>query len=487
MAPPCFLNDRSASLATIFALSLVPAALFVGGALDYSRGTMARAQMQDASDSAAISAVRMVQEGKSRSDSEEMARALIRNKLAKDNPSLRVDRVLLSWPETNTADVKVEGAYRNAFMRLAGKEETQVSTQSRATMGAGSGGEHSISFALDLTGSLADMGLDDDLRRAAADLAQTLIKNRPTLGNLSVSVVPFSGIVNIGRQHAGWLSGIYSPGAYSPDVWQGCVEARANPTNDLSDAPPGAERFDPWFWPSDYTEGNGPYNEWAGRPLGDFKTGTTVNSSSDLLGPNIGCPPPITPLSSSSAVLQRALTLDSNLYTGSGTNLLQALVWSWRTLSPRWAGLWLGQEVKAASPSAARTIVLMTDGENNWPTQDAVGVELSAYGKAEANKLGIPFDAADKGKKGPVTSFKNKANAEMDRRMITLCDAIKAEGIKIYTILFSTQPRSSRPLLRKCASSDAHFFEANDYKSLKGSFDIIATSVESKGALRLAR
>lgn len=53
----CFIHDRSGNVATIFALSLIPATFLVGMALDFSSAIQRRAQLNAAADAAALAAV----------------------------------------------------------------------------------------------------------------------------------------------------------------------------------------------------------------------------------------------------------------------------------------------------------------------------------------------------------------------------------------------------------------------------------------------
>ncbi len=62
-----------------------------------------------------------------------------------------------------------------------------------------------------------------------------------------------------------------------------------------------------------------------------------------------------------------------------------------------------------------------------------------------------------------------------DAQLASICDAAKAEGITIYTIGFEA-PSAGRTALRNCASSPAHYFDANGL-NLADAFSAIAREI----------
>ena len=135
--------------------------------------------------------------------------------------------------------------------------------------------------------------------------------------------MPYAATVNIGAS-AQRLADRLRADDFLPTKWKGCVEARAYP-NDSNDAPPDTEAWTPFLWEStrrkywsdgDYgasnpnvQDGNGDGLDDDGNPFplgGDNEWDpdgpeSALNLDNDLYqnngtGPNLGCPPAITPL-----------------------------------------------------------------------------------------------------------------------------------------------------------------------------------------------
>ena len=64
-------------------------------------------------------------------------------------------------------------------------------------------------------------------------------------------------------------------------------------------------------------------------------------------------------------------------------------------------------------------------------------------------------------------------------RQEALCNNIKADGIEIYVVRFRD---GDATLMENCASSPAHYFEANNASQLSAAFAAIGTGI---GQLRL--
>ena len=87
-----------------------------------------------------------------------------------------------------------------------------------------------------------------------------------------------------------------------------------------------------------------------------------------------------------------------------GTSSNFGMVWGWRTLSPRWQGLWGGatpadMPFDRDEPLMDKAVVLMTDGTNqfyDWPRE----YELRKHGESWMNKKKISGLGAP-GVKGP--------------------------------------------------------------------------------------
>jgi Flp pilus assembly protein TadG len=301
--------------------------------------------------------------------------------------------------------------------------------------------------------------------------------------------------------------------------WGGCVEARPVPL-DISDAPPNSANpesmFVPFFW-LDTTDGYS--NSYLTDTRGDI-SGATMSSSNgasantqqqrearmfnvfkyrgddasldtsppDTRGPNRGCPTPIVPLTTNRNTIVNAVRAMRD-WNGGGTNQAEGLAWGWRVLSPTppfTQGRPYGDDVR-------KVIVLMSDGENTNVGSDPVfASDYSAY-----NHMGLWRDYASGGAVSQLLgavlhgimppqyrrniNSSNSYVAYVNGRQRAVCEAIKDAGIEIYVVRFRNGDAS---LMRNCASSNAHFYNASNASELHAAFNAIGTGI---GALRLTR
>jgi hypothetical protein len=304
------------------------------------------------------------------------------------------------------------------------------------------------------------------------------------------------------------------------ESWKGCVEARPEPY-DITDAAPNPANpqtmFVPFFW-LDTTDGysNSYFTDTVGDISGatmstNMAGGATTqqqrearmfnvfkyrnnNASLDTTapstrGPNRGCPTPIVPLTSNDGVIQTNIAAMRH-WSGGGTNQAEGLAWGWRVLSP---GAPFTQGA-SYGPEVRKVIVLMSDGENtNVGSDPVLSSDYSAY-----NHLGLWTDYADGGLLGQLIGgilrgvlppqYRRSINSSngyvnyVNSREAALCTNIKNAGIEIYTVIFRETDQTTENLMRNCASSNEHFYRANNAQELSAAFDAIGTGI---GSLRL--
>lgn len=254
-----FQHNQSGNAATLFALTLVPGLIFVGGALDYAGAGRMHTSLRDTLDAAAVGAAL----AHASPDREDQARAFVRANAQSRLKGATLGTVRVTFDDasakvTVSADAKVKAS----FMSLAGIDNINVTTSSTAVWAQC---PNRISLVLDTTGSLRYHNIDGDLRAAASNFVDIVSGGRPTTTNLFMSVVPFASMVNVGADKVSWLSSRYNSTDYLPSAWAGCVYERRFP-EDIADIPPRPGEFDPHIWPKTYTAALG-FNDWAGKPL----------------------------------------------------------------------------------------------------------------------------------------------------------------------------------------------------------------------------
>jgi Flp pilus assembly protein TadG len=287
--------------------------------------------------------------------------------------------------------------------------------------------------------------------------------------------------------------GVWDPGSAEcivSDAWKGCVEARWDPTGapggDVTDDPPSIAPFRPYYWPR-WRDGNdieGNFNSWLfddeaidpGENTTVDETESTNTTSNNGLGPNLGCGPAITPWTDQRATVEAAIDeMDSWHRGGTTTNL--GLVWGWRLLSPRWRGLWGDPDLPLDydEPLMQKVAIILTDGDNQFfggmaPSGDT---DYTGYQRLSDGRIG--------------TTNLDTARESLNARTLSVCNAMKAEGIIIYTITFDVATNSRgqaiRDTFRDCATTPGHFFDSYGGSGLSQTFRVIAAQLSN---LRIA-
>jgi len=144
----------------------------------------------------------------------------------------------------------------------------------------------------------------------------------------------------------------------------------------------------------------------------------------------------------------------------------------------------------AYSSNTKKVIVLMTDGvngladngnSNSSGSSSANISDYSAYGYLGDFRLGQVNGINQYGPVASPSSPPTDLTTFFDNRLLAACANAKAEGITVYTVLFSanitaTQAAHSQAILQKCASTPAGAIEASDASSLNTAFGSIATA-----------
>ena len=314
-----------------------------------------------------------------------------------------------------------------------------------------------LAMVLDNTGSLAGQPIRD-LRAAAQNLSNVLFNGQAQVPGLYVAIVPYTAEVNIGTQHVGWMRDLATrataPRAWSdylPTTWKGCVMAQPAPYDQTDDPLAVTGPLEPFFWASSA----GDKNVW---PQAGKVKETPANNNTGY-GPNLGCGPPITPLTASRAVINQAIA-NLDAWNRGGTMANIGLIWGWRALSPSWRGVWRNADwtpIPATYPLNYETsfnskvVVLMTDGKNEWHYNASGGFinDRTAYGSLTGNALGATA---------------SNASSIIDQRMLVACTALKRRGVIIFTITFGGVAQSVRNTLTACASpTDTPLFPGRKY------------------------
>lgn len=137
------------------------------------------------------------------------------------------------------------------------------------------------------------------------------------------------------------------------------------------------------------------------------------------------------------------LTSEINKYSASGATAGHiGIGWGWYMLSPDWNGIWPAASKPAAygTKDLIKVMVVMTDGEFN-------------------------------------TAYVN-GNGNSSSQAKTICKKAKKEDVIVYTVAFQA-PSSAQKLLKACATSNDHYFNATTGTALKDAFGAIAIAIRN--------
>ena len=289
---------------------------------------------------------------------------------------------------------------------------------------------------------------------AAKNAANTLVSALFLAGggHVSVGFVPYTAVVNVGKNRSGWVDDIgkgdkiIPPGrGFSP--WEGCVLHRAD---HLSLATPAQAKFPSYFHPKKRTY-------WMAEA--DWL---------DADGPQLFCiRTPITPLSNDESAIQQTIA-DLSLWGNTGNMTHLGVQWGRRVLAPSWRVSWGGEEPEG---DPKKVLVLLTDGTNN------VGAtSYSAYGEDGAGITGLGLQRSGERK------------AKLDQATRDHCDLARSEGIHVYGVLALPNDDPSRnaifDLLRDCTGSADRVFKTGSPAKLTEAFMKIGKAV---GEIRRAK
>jgi len=449
-----FVSDTSGATAVLFGIALLPLALATGAAVDYSRASATRTELQKALDAALIAGAIEASKGKTAKAIPPFVKGFFQaNSTVKGSVKLTTQADTIKGIVSGTAQVAVP----TTFMNLAGIKNMSVSATSQALYSLG---KSEIALALDTTGSMSGAKLAA-AQQAANDLIDTLFTMPNAAVNLRVSLVPFSYYVNVGLQYrnASWIAGATDSSTTTTQCWNEYPNAQyLNPKKVSATCYSDGKPYDCSYTAygtvilGEPVKKCGPVtstNTWHGcvgsrddpRDLSDVVT--TSQPVPALL--NKWCSAPLARLTNSPTAIK---TQVSALTPSGETYIAPGLLWAWRTLSPSAPF----SDGAAYSKKIAKTIILMTDGENtkspNYPDHEGADT------------------------------------AQADTVSKKTCDNAKAAGIRVMTVAFQVTNATAKKVLESCASSSQDYYDAADIAAMREAFKAIGAKLS---AVRLAK
>ena len=512
-----FARDASGNVAILFGVALIPLVLGVGVAVDYGRALIVRERLADAADAAALAIGSWpgLDEDELSTKAQQFFDA---NYPATEIGTAGKVNVHLAGDDIS---VTVSASMPTTFMKLANFDSLDVGVTNKITKKQRN---IEVVLVLDTTGSMGSGGKLNAMKNAAKKLVDTLFAGKSTSDTLRIGLVPYSGAVNIGtdKLDSGWLNkDTYTTSKCSTDCfpwedldqtsgistlklykefpatglknrsWAGCVRERSggNGAYELTDDPPSsgvsASLWVPYFAPDE------PNNDFINNYVSNGSTsgvtcnkGPTSGSNATLNkeqcstskykdknasggGPEYNCPPAkITAMTNvKSTIVSGIDALVANGYTVIPAGLL----WGWRAISP---GDPFTEGANYDDEKWVKAIVLLTDGQND------VNAGSNSFNESVYNAFGY----AKNGHLGNTNG--SNAGATLNTKTSTVCNGIKARGIRLYTIGFQVSGSTITNLLKNCATEPDMFYNSPNNQQLEVVFADIAQGLSE---LRIAQ
>ncbi|HET9902769.1 MAG TPA: pilus assembly protein [Xanthobacteraceae bacterium] len=445
-----FLRDRRGNIAPMFGIALVPIVAFVGAAVDFSRASSVRTEMQDALDATALM---LSKESAGQTDEQLTSKATAYfNALFKNSEAVGVTVTASHTTEGgSTLIVNGSGKMPTSFTKLLGIPELPFNSSSTVKWGST---KLRVALALDNTGSMASAGKMPALKSATKNLLTILQNAATTPGDVQVSIVPFAKDVNMGNGYYNepWLNwtewekknGTCSiSGKKSKDECESATTTVSTGLFCLGNYCWDGTKFVPkqtvnGVWtPANHSTWNGCITDRDQDH--DVKNTTPVatdNATKFVPEQYSACPTALMPLTYDWAALNQKVDA---MQPAGNTNITIGLALAWQTLSPL-------APFSAPQPESdvQQIIILLTDGDN---TQNRW----------------------------------SSSQSTIDARTKKACDNVKAAGITIYTVLVM---EGNAALLQSCASKSEMYFGLTSATQLVSTFNQIGTDLAK---LRIAK
>lgn len=441
-------KDHRGSVAIMFGLTVFIIFTIVGSAVDYGRAMLARARLQAAVDSSVLAAARVWQLNNDLQLAEQKAYTQFDS-----NKPYNPSRVISFTPDMVAATFTMVGetVVKTPFLSFVNHPTITIETRGQALIaGGGNAGTNlEVSLMLDVTGSMAGSKIED-LKAAAKDLIDIVIWSDQSEYTSRVALAPFSSAINAGS--------LGSSVAYNPT---------SSLTFKLKSGSTSTRYRTSTYCLSERT-GTNAFTDVA-------PTGTNAIPRAYQTGSNTACVPsaPIVPMTSNKDSLKTVI----NSFAASGNTAGHlGTAWAWYLLSPNWASVLpaaskpqpysMTQQVgEKGQPLLKKVAVLMTDGEYNYQYCNST----------TPTTAGATIPDSDTGNSGANCKSPNGTSTTQAR---SLCTAMKAAGITVYTVGFGLGSAGAAvDTLRGCASEPHMFYNTTTGDELRNAFRHIATSI----------
>jgi Flp pilus assembly protein TadG len=529
-------QDRRGTVATFLAASIIPLIAFTGLAVDTARGYLMKSRLGYALDSAALAG------GRALSDPNADVNAMI-TKFFNANFPAGYMGATISGPTVTmgnqTITLDATANMSTSLMRVLGVDDMVVAGNTQVTL---SSVNLEVSLVLDITGSMEGQPLAD-LKEAATDLVNIVVKNSQTPFYSRIALVPYSMGVNLGSYAAaarGPVSGplvnitgasktdpvtITAPG-HTFSTGQVVFIRSVNGMTQLNNREFTVGATTTNTFKLTGVDGRGYSTYWSGGTAGRMctepgceyikfdadsgsdkmyqvstcvteRTGadayTDVAPSTSYVGWAYPNDPGEYPSTSSSqrnrCVANEVIPLTSNKtaltnaidsFVAAGSTAGQiGVAWGWYMISPNFAYLWPDAENQPAP----------------YGTEDVLKVAIIMTDGAFNTAFADGVIAQDSGSGSGSSDYqinKNATNVSIHSghgssysQALQLCTAMKNAGVLVYTVGFNISGSSeAKEVIQGCATDPSYVYLPEGGTELSAAFNAIAVNVSQ---LRLSK
>ncbi|MEO1964008.1 TadE/TadG family type IV pilus assembly protein [Hyphomonas sp.] len=435
-------ENRDGNVAIILAIAIVPILVLVGIAIDLQNTNTSRQFIQYTMDNAVIAGSREMQAGKSKAEINAYINKFVDGVVKAKNYAISCKPVEVAYSEdSQDINATIKCQQETTLTELIGYHYLDFTVTSGSTYGIG---KVDVSFVFDISGSMGWDGKMDALKDAAEDAVDVLLPTGATadMGDVRISMVSYSDYLDAGDYFQKVTN--KSPTRTYSDTYttteRVCVEWRRNGrcrryeyqyvehtttkkiTNTCVKERLGSEAY------TDEDPGPFAWIEAVDAEYDAYRDRWNVDSCNPI-GP--------LPLTDNRSKLK---TYINGLNANGGTAGHIGIAWGWYAISPKWHSVWPSgsDPLDYDEPDSAKAMIIMTDGDFlNWHN----------------NGEGSSFDQAKK-----------------------LCDSIKEEGVRVYTVAFQA-PNQGKEILEYCASGTEFAFKAESADELTDAYTKIAQSI----------
>lgn len=416
-------HAQRGNVALNFALIAIPLIAIIGGSVDSVMAVDAKANVQAALDSSVLAGATRLMDG------DQVAIKAASDYYEANKTSLAVSTASFSV-QNGIVYGTASGSYKTGLLSAVGVRSIAIEAGSAATDG---GTESSfkgaeIAIVVDVSGSMTSS--IPSLRAATTKILDIVYGSSNTKTDLWVSIIPFSGRVNVTNYGASWFSA-----GQIPSVNQPPTTGSPNVTTASSTKCKEAS-----------------YSLTAPRLCGARRTGDaqwdntthTTQKWNFFTGDAVTCPVPrAIGLEASRSILQSAA---DNLCAGHGTSTQEGMAWGFRALDPSWRGQWGNNTLPLDyDKSPGKIAIIMTDGKNH------------------------PGQAGD-----------SLTEAQADAELMKTCNAMKSKGITIYAITYN-MGGALQALYAQCTTKPEYSLTAEDGAALEAAFGSIGDLILEGG------